>query len=167
MSDTLPRGASLCHHAGMGSYQLSRSVMIGADPALIHGLVNDLREWQAWSPWEGLDDDLERTYSGADRGVGCYYEWSGNRRAGRGSMKIVGSSPERIDVTTTFLKPFESTSDVVFRIVAADGGAQVTWEMSGEQTGLMSVLGRVVSMDRLVGKDFDKGLARLKAVAEA
>lgn len=151
----------------MGTFHVSRAARIDADPALVHGLVDDLHQWPQWSPWEGLDDDLDRTYSGAPSGVGAHYAWAGNRKAGQGSMEIVGSTPERISLTLSFLKPFRSTSDVVFRIEPVGGGADVTWEMSGEQTGLMGVFGRLVPMDRLVGKDFEKGLAQLKAVAEA
>lgn len=133
----------------------------------MHALVNDFHEWSAWSPWEGLDDSMERTHSGADSGVGAHYVWRGNRRAGEGSMEIVASTPERVGLVLSFLKPFKATNDVVFRIVAAGGGADVSWEMSGVQTGLMSLFGRLVPMDRLVGKDFEKGLAQLKAAAEA
>jgi hypothetical protein len=151
----------------MGNYRVSRSTSVAADPALVHRLVNDLHEWQSWSPWEGLDPALERTYSGAAAGVGAHYAWSGNRRAGRGTMEVVGSTPERVTVALTFLRPFRSTSEVVFEIVSRGALTEVTWVMTGEQKGLAALLGRVVAMDRLVGKDFEKGLARLKAVAEA
>jgi len=151
----------------MGKYHVSRSVSIAADPGLVHRLVNDLHEWQGWSPWEGLDPDLERSYSGPDAGVGAFYTWSGNRKAGQGSMEVTGSTPERVDVALTFLKPFRSTSDVTFDLVPDGLGTRVTWTMTGEQKGTMSLLGRVVPMDRLVGKDFERGLGRLKATAEA
>lgn len=157
----------LCHHAGMGHYRVSRSTSIAADPALVHRLVNDLREWQAWSPWEGLDPDLERSYSGPPAGVGAQYAWSGNRRAGRGSMEVTGSTPERVDVTLTFLKPFRSTSAVTFALDSVGEGTDVTWSMTGEQKGVAAAFGKVVPMDRLIGKDFERGLAQLKAVAEA
>lgn len=151
----------------MGSFKVTRTAAIEADPALIHALVNDFHEWPAWSPWEGRDADMERTYSGAESGVGAHYAWKGNRKAGEGSMEIVGSTPEQVDVVLSFLKPFKATNDVTFRIVPADGGADVAWEMTGVQTGLMAVFGKLMPMDRLVGKDFEKGLAQLKTVAEA
>lgn len=151
----------------MANYRVSRSTSIAADPALVHRLVNDFHEWQAWSPWEGLDPDLDRTYSGPDSGVGAHYAWSGNRKAGRGTMEITRSTPEQIDVALAFLKPFKSVSDVSFELAPAGHGTEVTWVMTGEQQGLAAVLGKVVPMDRLVGKDFEKGLARLKAAAEA
>ncbi|WP_340539534.1 SRPBCC family protein [Nocardioides sp. GXZ039] len=151
------------------TYHVSRSTTIAADPALVHRLVNDFHEWPTWSPWEDLDPHLERTYSGAEHGVGAHYAWTGNRKAGAGSMEITESTPERVSLVLRFLKPFRATNDVTFTVVpTANGtGTDVTWAMSGEQHGLMGVLGKVVSMDRLVGKDFEKGLARLRAVAEA
>lgn len=151
----------------MGSYRVVRSATIEADPALVHRLVNDFHEWPAWSPWEDLDPALERGYSGAESGAGAHYAWSGNRRAGRGTMEITGTSPERVDVRLAFEKPFRSTSDVTFDLAPEAGGTRVTWTMTGEQRGLQALLGKVVPMDRLVGKDFEKGLARLKAAAEA
>lgn len=151
----------------MGNYRVSRSTSIAADPALVHRFVNDLHEWTAWSPWEGIDPDLERTYSGAESGVGAHYAWSGNRKAGRGSMEITASTPERVVLTLTFLKPFASTSEVTFDLVSAGATTDVTWTMTGEQKGVMALFGKLVPMDKLVGKDFEKGLAQLKVAAEA
>ena len=151
----------------MGSYEVSRSASIAADPARVHALVDDFHQWRQWSPWEDLDPDLVRTYGGADHGVGATYSWKGNRKAGQGSMEITGSTPERVEVALAFLKPFKSESVVVFTIAPAAGGTEVTWTMSGEQKGMAGLFGRIVSMDKLVGKDFERGLARLKAAAEA
>ena len=150
----------------MSHFEISRSVMVQADPARIHGLVDDFHQWTAWSPWEDLDPAMRRTYSGPDAGVGARYEWSGNRKAGRGSMEIASSSPGSIGIRLAFLKPFKATNDVEFTLVPAGTATEVTWGMKGEQTGLAGVFARFVPMDKLVGKDFEKGLARLKAVAE-
>ena len=151
----------------MTRYEVVRSTTIEADPARVHGLLNDFHQWVAWSPWEDLDPDLQRTYTGPDAGVGAHYAWQGNRRAGRGSMEITGSTPERIDVDLVFLKPFDTASKVTFDLVPAGAGrTDVTWTMRGEQHGIWGLVGKVIPMDRFVGKDFEKGLARLKAVAE-
>jgi polyketide cyclase/dehydrase/lipid transport protein len=150
----------------MSTYEVVRSTTIATEPARVHALVDDLREWTAWSPWEDLDPDLRRTYSGPGSGVGARYAWQGNRKAGQGTMEITGSAPERIDVDLVFMKPFDSASKVTFDLVPVAGGTEVTWTMRGEQKGLWGVVGKVVSMDRLVGKDFEKGLARLKGVLE-
>ena len=150
----------------MGGFAVSRSTTVIADPARVHGLINSFHEWTAWSPWEDLDPELERDYTGPDRGVGAHYAWSGNRKAGQGSMEITSSTPDTIGLRLAFLKPFRSSNIVTFSLVPAVDGTEVTWLMTGEQRGLMGLFGKVVSMDRLIGKDFEKGLTRLKAVAE-
>ena len=151
----------------MSSFEVSRGTSIDADPARVHGLIDDFHEWIKWSPWEEVDPNLERTYGGAEKGVGATYAWKGNRKAGQGSMEITGSAPERIDIGLTFLKPFKADNNISFAMVPAGGGTEVTWTMSGEQKGLAALFGRFVSMDKLVGKDFEKGLAQLKTAAEA
>lgn len=145
-----------------------RTTTIAADPARVHALIDDFHQWVAWSPWEDLDPDLQRTYAGPDRGVGAHYAWQGNRRAGQGSMEITASTPERIDLDLVFRKPFDSASRVTFDLVpAGEERTDVTWTMRGEQKGLWGLVGKVVPMERFVGKDFDRGLARLKGVAES
>ena len=151
----------------MGGYAVSRSTTVVADPARLHGLINSFHEWTAWSPWEDIDPELDRDYSGPDSGVGAHYAWSGNRKAGQGAMEITASTPDEIDIRLDFLKPWKATNQVVFTLIPAVDGTEVTWLMTGEQRGLMALVGKVVPMDRLVGKDFEKGLTRLKAVAEA
>ena len=151
----------------MSTFEVSRSTNIAADPASVHGRINDFREWTAWSPWEDLDPELHRDYTGPERGVGAHYAWSGNRKAGQGSMEITSSTPDEIALRLAFLRPFKSTNAVTFSLVPAVDGTEVTWLMTGEQRGLMGLVGKVVPMDRLVGKDFEKGLTRLKAVAES
>ncbi|GAW51320.1 MULTISPECIES: SRPBCC family protein [unclassified Nocardioides] len=155
----------------MSGFVVVRSTTVAADPARVHALVDDFHQWQAWSPWEGLDPDLRRTYSGPASGVGARYSWEGNRKAGAGSMEITGSTPGTVDIRLAFLKPFENTNRVTFTLTPTpvDGapGTTVEWRMSGERTGFWGLVGRVLPMDRLIGKDFEKGLARLKAAAEA
>ena len=151
----------------MGGFAVSRSTTVIADPARVHGLINSFHEWTAWSPWEDLDPELHRDYTGPERGVGAHYAWSGNRKAGQGSMEITSSTPDEIALRLAFLRPFKSTNAVTFSLVPAVDGTEVTWLMTGEQRGLMGLVGKVVPMDRLVGKDFEKGLTRLKAVAES
>lgn len=151
----------------MGAFEVSRSQTIQADPARVHALINDFHRWPEWSPWEGVDPGMERTYAGSETGVGSHYAWSGNRKAGSGSMEITGSTPERIDLDLEFLKPFKATNELRFTLTPQGGGTRVDWHMSGTNAGLAGVVTKVFKMDRLVGKDFEKGLARLKAVAEA
>jgi len=150
----------------MGSYSVERSITVNAPATRLHGLVDDFHLWTRWSPWEDIDPDLDRAYSGSDQGVGAHYAWSGNRKAGSGSMEITGSTPEGVDITVRFLKPFKATNRTRLSFESTDVGTRVRWVMTGEQTGLMAVLGRFMNMDKMIGPDFEKGLARLKAVAE-
>jgi hypothetical protein len=151
----------------MTAYEVVRTTEIAAEPADVHALVNGFRSWAAWSPWEDLDPELERTYTGPETGIGAHYAWRGNRKAGAGSMEITGSAADRIQIRLAFLRPFASTTAVTFTFTPSANGTTVEWRMNGEQTGLWGLVGRVVPMDRLIGKDFEKGLARLKAVAES
>ena len=150
----------------MGAYEVVRSTTIQAEPGRIHPLINDFHEWPQWSPWEDIDPDLQRTYTGPASGVGAHYAWQGNRRAGEGSMEITGSTPEQINLDLAFMKPFESKNKVTFELRPAGSATEVTWRMKGETKGLWAIASKVFPMDRMVGKDFEKGLTRLKAVAE-
>ncbi|MFC6288356.1 SRPBCC family protein [Nocardioides sp. GCM10027113] len=150
----------------MSSYEVARSTTIAAPPAEVQALVDDFHAWTRWSPWEDIDPDVHRTYAGPDRGVGARYAWKGNRKAGEGAMEVIASTPERVEIDLAFLKPWKATSDVAFELAPTAGGTEVTWRMRGEQTGLAGVIARLLPMEKMLAKDFDKGLARLKAVAE-
>ena len=152
----------------MAEFEVTRSETIAAPPAIVHGFIDDFHRWQRWSPWEELDPNMKRDFSGAEAGVGARYAWEGNRRAGKGNMEIVDSQPERVEVRLVFEKPFKGDNQVVFDLKPSDGGAtDVTWTMHGSNTGMAAVFTKVMGMDRMVGKDFEKGLARLKSAAEA
>jgi Polyketide cyclase / dehydrase and lipid transport len=150
----------------MATFEVSKSETIDADVADVHALVNDFHEWPKWSPWEDVDPDLERTYTGPDAGTGAAYAWSGNRKAGQGSMTITSSTPERIAIQLSFLKPWKATNEVTFGFAPTGSGTEVTWRMTGENTGMAAVVTKLFSMEKFVGKDMEKGLARLKANAE-
>ncbi|MGH3362596.1 MAG: SRPBCC family protein [Nocardioides sp.] len=150
----------------MSSFEISRSETINADASRVHGLINDFHEWPTWSPWEDVDPNLQRIYTGPDSGVGAHYAWQGNRKAGQGSMEITSSTPEQIAIVLSFLKPWKATNDVTFTLTPTGSGTEVTWRMTGEHKGVGAVLNKVFNMDKLIGKDFEKGLTRLKATAE-
>ena len=151
----------------MSTFEIARSTTVDAEPALIHGFIDDFHEWPKWSPWEDIDPNLKRTYTGPDSGVGAHYAWVGNRKAGEGSMEITSSTPEQIGILLVFLKPWKATNQVTFTLAPTGSGTEVTWRMTGEFTGMASLVSKVFNMDKLVGKDFEKGLTRLKATAEA
>jgi hypothetical protein len=151
----------------MGDFEVVRSTKIAAPPERVHGLIDDFQAWRSWSPWEDVDPDLKRDYSGAESGVGSKYAWEGNRRAGKGNMEIVSSTPEQIDVRLEFEKPWKAVNNVAFELTPSGGTAtDVTWRMTGATKGFAALFSKVISMDRMVGKDFEKGLARMKSAAE-
>ncbi len=152
---------------GDATFTVQRTTSVDAPPGRVYDAVVDLHRWTAWSPWEDLDPDLQRTYSGKDSGVGAAYAWSGNRRAGQGRMEVVEAvEPSLVRVDVSFVKPFRSQNDTVFRIDPEGEGSKVTWTMTGPRTLVTRVMGLVRSMDAMIGPDFEKGLARLKRVAE-
>ena len=147
------------------TYEVVRTRTIDAPSAVIHDLIADFHEWTRWSPWEDLDPDLQRTFSGADRGVGAVYEWSGNRKAGQGRMEVIGDEPLEVVVAVDFIKPFKSSSTATFVLTPAGSGTEVTWRMVGPKTLATKVMGIFKSMDSLIGPDFEKSLARLRDTA--
>ena len=149
----------------MPSFSMTRETTIDAPAAAVHDLIDAFPAWQQWSPWEGVDPQLKRTYSGPPSGVGSRYEWSGNRQAGAGSMEIVESTPEQVAITLQFLKPFKATNRTTFRLTPAGSATKVSWTMSGQRNVLMALAGPLF-FDKAIGKDFERGLAALKAVAE-
>lgn len=151
----------------MAAFEFSRSTTIAALPSVVHALIDDFHRWEAWSPWEDVDPDLRRAYSGSDSGVGARYDWQGNRQAGAGSMEITRSTAERVGIDLHFTKPFRADHEIEFVLTPAGEGTKVDWVMRGNNTGLMALFAKVVPTEKLVGKDFEKGLGRLKRVAES
>lgn len=150
------------------SFSVERAIAIAAPPERVHALINDFHEWPAWSPWEKVDPDMRREYSGPRSGVGAGYSWVGNRKAGAGSMLITESVPARSMVADlNFTKPFKASNVITFTVEPLGDGAQLTWRMTGVNSLLFSLLGKFISMDKMVGKDFESGLAALKELAEA
>lgn len=150
------------------TYTVARTRTIDAAPEAVFPHIDTLSRWQRWSPWEGMDPDMRRTYSGPDSGVGSRYEWSGNKKAGEGSMEVTESVPsEKVVIDLRFLKPFKSECFVDFALAPTQaGGTAVTWTMVGPKNLFMRVLGPIIRMEKAIGKDFEKGLAQLKTVAE-
>jgi len=148
-------------------YTVERTTTINAPAEKVYAQVADFRNWRTWSPWDDLDPDMKRTYSGADSGVGAGYAWSGNRKAGEGQMKITEAvEPSSVQIALDFLKPFKSSSTTTFNLKAQGETTEVTWTMTGPMTLMTRVMGVFKSMDKMVGPDFEKGLTQLKGVNE-
>ena len=149
------------------SYHVERAATIDAPPARIYDQIADFHNWISWSPWEDVDPDLKREYSGAEAGTGAVYAWSGNRKAGQGRMEITdATAPSRVQIDLVFEKPFKARNDTIFTIQPEGLGSRVTWTMTGEKTFMTKVMGIFTSMDKMIGPDFEKGLTRLRATTE-
>ena len=150
------------------TFEVTRSITIAAPPARVFESIIDFHRWTEWSPWEGLDPNMQRTYTGPDVGVGATYEWEGSRKVGKGRMEIVDAeAPSTVGIKLDFLKPFKSHSQTRFALSATGDTTEVTWSMRGPKTFMTKVMGVFTSMDKLVGRDFEKGLAQLKTAAES
>lgn len=151
----------------MSTYEVTRTAIIPAPAEEIFPLVNNFHEWTRWSPWESVDPSMQRSYTGPDSGVGARYAWNGNRKAGSGTMEIVESSqPNTIRIRLEFTKPFKTVNPTTFTFARAANGTQVTWSMTGENKGIGKVFALFMNMDKMVGGDFEKGLASLAAAAQ-
>jgi len=151
-----------------GSYRVSRSSKMSAPPARVFEQINDFRQWEAWSPWAALDPDCRYTYAGPPSGVGSVFNWSGNNKVGEGTLTITESAPtSRVVVEQVFVRPFRGTSTAEFRVEPGTAQTQVTWSMSGRNNFIGRVFCMIMNMDKMLGKDFEKGLANMKAVVEA
>jgi hypothetical protein len=146
---------------------VERNLRIMAPVTEIQGWVTDFHKWVDWSPWEGIDPDLQRSYEGPTEGVGARYEWSGNRKAGAGHMRIEAIREDEIDIDLTFTKPFKSDSKTQFRFSADGDQTDVSWSVLTPRTLLLRVMSVFMKLDKTVGPDLESGLARLKAVSEA
>ena len=149
------------------SFRVERTVTINAPPERIFPLVNDFQRWGAWSPFEKKDPGMKRTMSGVSSGEGAVYEWDGNKEIGQGRMEIVESvPPSRITLTLDFTRPFKAHNIVDFTLEPRGNSTQVTWAIHGPSPFISKVMGIVLNMDKMIGKDFEAGLAALKTVSE-
>ncbi len=149
------------------TFRVERSAGIAAPPEKIFGLINDFRQWAAWSPWEGIDPALKRTYSGAASGKGAVYAWEGNSKVGAGRMEILESAPgSKIAIKLDFFKPFEGHNTAEFTLEHKGEATTVNWAMFGPSPYMSKLMGLMVNMDRMIGGQFEQGLANLKSIAE-
>jgi hypothetical protein len=149
-------------------FRVSRSATMAAPAERVFSQVNELRKWDAWSPWAKLDPNAKNTFEGSEAGEGATFGWSGNDQVGEGKMTITESKPnELVRLKLMFVKPMEDSSDTEF-IFKPDGDrTTVTWTMSGTYKSFMSkAICTCMNMDKMMGEKFDEGLASMKAIVE-
>jgi hypothetical protein len=150
------------------TYSVQRTATMKASPDIAFAMVNDFHQWAAWSPWEKLDPAMKRSLEGPASGVGAKYSWSGNDDVGEGRMTIEESKPsELVRIRLEFIKPFESSSNTTFTFKPEGESVSVTWKMEGTNNFVGKAFSAFMDMDAMIGKDFDKGLASIKTLAEA
>lgn len=149
------------------SFNIVRSAGIAASPNTVFGHINDFHKWDAWSPWAKLDPEMKQTFEGPSEGAGSVYSWVGNKKVGEGRMTLLESRPgEVVRIKLEFIKPFASVADTEFTLKPEGNQTAVTWDMKGQKNFMSKAFCMFVSMDKMVGKDFERGLASLKSVAE-
>jgi hypothetical protein len=138
-----------------------------APPEVVFPLVNDFHQWKLWSPWEGKDPNMQRNFSGASSGGGSVYGWVGNKEVGEGRMTITEShSPSLIKILLEFIKPWSGICNTEFTFTPKNGGTHVSWTMTGRHNFMAKAFCMFVNMDKMIGSDFEKGLAKMKSTAE-
>jgi uncharacterized protein YndB with AHSA1/START domain len=148
-------------------FRVQRATRIKAPPEKIFALVSDLHAHGLWSPWEKKDPAMKRTFSGAASGVGAVYEWEGNRNIGKGRMETAAvSPPSKVTFKLDFIKPFEAHNIAEFTLDSHSDATELTWAIYGPSPLLSKVMGLFCSMDNMIGREFETGLANLKAIAE-
>ena len=149
-------------------FRITRSISVAAPPATVSALVNDFHRWQEWSPWAKMDPAAKATYDGPASGVGAKFAWAGNSQVGEGRMTIIDDRPgELVRLTLEFVKPFAATNTAEFTFKGEGPGTLVTWSMTGRNNLMGKAISLIMNCDKMVGGEFEKGLADIKRLAEA
>jgi uncharacterized protein YndB with AHSA1/START domain len=148
-------------------FQVSRSAAFAAPPEAVFAQVNELKRWNAWSPWAKKDPRMKQAYEGPAAGNGAATSWIGNAEVGEGRMTIVESRPnELVRFKLEFFEPFAATNTAVFEFKPEAHGTRVTWSMQGRNNFIGKAMCLVFDMDKMVGGDFEAGLAGIKRIVE-
>jgi hypothetical protein len=149
-------------------FRISRGIAMSASAPAAYAQVNELHNWEKWNPWEKMDPAMKMTFSGPPAGPGAAYAWVGNKDVGEGRLTIMESRPnELVKIKLEFLKPFAATNTAEFTFKPEGNQTAVTWSMYGEKKFVSKAAGLFMNMDKMVGDQFEKGLADMKTAAEA
>jgi hypothetical protein len=149
-------------------FHVQRSVVINAPADSLVARVSDLHRWVDWAPWDKYDPQMKRMYEGAPSGVGASYHWAGNNKVGEGRMTVTDMTPGRkVGFKVEFIKPFAATNDANFDFAPEGNGTKVTWSIQGHENFVGKAMCMIMNPDKMIGPDFEEGLAKLKKVSEA
>lgn len=150
------------------SFRVERTAQIHAPQQVVFAIINDLRQWARWSPFDKRDPQMHKELSGPDTGPGASYSWNGNKDVGEGRMTIVDSKPgESVSMKLEFTRPFKAKNDVTFALVPNDDGTRVSWILDGKNNFMAKFFSLLINMDTMIGKDFEEGLAKLNSIAQS
>src|SRR5882724_6551980 len=148
-------------------FRVQRAATLRAPAEKIFPLINDFHQWGTWSPYEHKDPGMKRTFSGAESGKGAVYAWEGDKNVGSGRMEILDTSvPSKIVIKLDFFKPFEGHNTAEFTMLPQGDATNVTWLMHGPSPFMGKIMHVFINMDKMIGKDFEAGLANLKSLTE-
>ena len=148
-------------------FRVARSTTMSASPSAVFAQVNDFHKWEAWNPWGKIDPAMKQTYDGAPSGIGAIYTWVGNKEVGEGRMTITENRPsDLVRIKLEFFKPFAATNIAEFTFKPEGNQTTVTWSMTGEKNFMAKMVHLFMSMDKMIGSQFEKGLADMKTIAE-
>ena len=148
-------------------FRVARTATIVAPTSTVFAQVNDFHNWESWNPWGKLDPAIKQTYEGAPAGAGAVYSWAGNGNVGAGRMTITESRPsDLIRIKLEFLRPFAATNAAEFTFVPEGNNTALTWSMTGKSSFVTKAFHLFMSMDKMIGGQFEKGLADIKTIAE-
>ena len=149
------------------TFRVERTASIKAPPEKIFTQISDLKAWAAWSPYEKKDPAMKRTFGPVTAGKGAVYEWDGNKNVGKGRMEITeAAQPSKVLIKLDFIEPFEGHNTAEFTMDGKGGATQVTWAMYGPANFVSKLMGVFFNMDKMIGADFEAGLANLKSITE-
>jgi hypothetical protein len=150
------------------NYRIQRHAQINAPAGVVFSIINDLRRWGEWSPYHKRDPNMKKTLEGPSAGPGAIYTWNGNNEVGEGRLTIVESKPgELVSMRLEFSRPFNATNQVKFRLEPSEAGTRVSWIMDAQNNFMTKAMSLFMDMDKMVGTDFEQGLANLNIVATA
>lgn len=150
------------------TFKVERQTVIPAPASAIFPNLADFHRWETWSPWEKLDPNMKKTYSGPPAGPGASYAWHGSDQVGQGKMTVLESRPdEYLSIKLEFLEPMAATNTTTYTLAPEAGGTRVTWAMEGSNSFMGKLFSVFADMDAMIGKDFETGLANLSRVSTA
>ncbi len=149
-------------------FRVQRSGLVNAPGDVVFAIINDLHQWERWSPYQKFDPQMKKSFEGSALGPGAIYTWSGNNKAGEGQLTIVESKPnEFVKMNLEFTRPFKCENQVTFAIVPDGAGTRVSWILDGKNNLMSKVFHLFMNMDTMIGKQFEEGLATLDTVAQS